>query len=186
MTDEILIQNAIQGQQQAYATLLGKYENYVFTLCLRLLKDREDAVEVTQDAFLKAFRQLHTFRGESKFSTWLYKVAYSTALNHLRKKRPEMLYIDDIAFPVSLLAPTTSLGIDIEKKEQKRLLLQAIEQLSPTDAAVITLFYLLEQSIDEICIAMELTETNAKTKLSRARQRLKIIIEEHYQELKEY
>lgn len=183
MTDEILIQRALQGHQQAYAAILGKYENYVFTLCLRIVKNREEAHEVTQDTFLKAFRSLHTFREEAKLSTWLYKIAYSTSLNHLRKKRPEILSLDDSEKPVMIAETSSNGSIEIEKKEYQALLQKAITQLSPDDAAVITLFYLLEQRVDDICKTMELTETNVKTKLFRARQRLKVIIEKDFCEL---
>lgn len=183
MTDEILIQRALQGHQQAYAAILGKYESYVFTLCLRIVKNREEAHEVTQDTFLKAFRSLSTFREEAKLSTWLYKIAYSTSLNHLRKKRPEILSLDDSEKPIMITETSSNGSIEMEKKEHQALLQKAIAQLSPDDAAVITLFYLLEQRIDDICKTMELTETNVKTKLFRARQRLKVIIEKDFCEL---
>ena len=87
--EEKLIQQAIEGRQTAFAMLVSRYERYVFTLALRMVKNREDAHEVSQDAFLRAFRYLADFRGDAKFSTWLYKIVYSTALNFLRKQNPD-------------------------------------------------------------------------------------------------
>jgi RNA polymerase sigma factor (sigma-70 family) len=181
--EKILLQQALAGEQHAYTKLVQQYEHLVFTLALRMVKHREEALEVSQDAFLKAFRYLGDFRGECKFSSWLYKIAYSVAINYLRKKRPYLLSLEDEKMTFSL---TSSERIDekVEQSDRKNSLETAIRQLSADDAAIITLFYIFEQKIDEICIAMELTETNAKTKLSRARQRLRTIIERDFPELK--
>ncbi len=182
MTDEILLQQALAGQQHAYTAIVAKYEHLLFTLALRMVKHREEALEVTQDTFLKAFRYLADFRGECKFSSWLYKIGYSVAINYLRKKRPHVFSINEDGANFALATSERS-DIKIEQNDQKIHLEAAIRQLSPDDAAIITLFYIFEQKIDEICVTMELSETNAKTKLSRARQRLKKIIEEGFSEL---
>ncbi len=175
--DDILIREALQGNQNAYTLIVKKYESLVFTLALRLVKNSDDAHEVAQDSFLKAFRFLADFRKESKFSTWLYKITYSTGLNYLRKKRPEILSLESDETHFSLPSQDeNAIGL-LEKKEQRLLIESAMQQLSPDDALILTLFYLMEQHLDEICETMELTNTNAKTKLSRARQRLKAVLE---------
>jgi RNA polymerase sigma-70 factor (ECF subfamily) len=175
--DEILVKKALEGDQQAFTHIVRKYERYVFTLAWRIVKNREDAHEVAQDAFLKAFRYLDTFRGACKFQTWLYKITYSAGLNFLRKKQLDIVSLDDEMHPIMLPERSETEDLTLEKQEQSEWIQAAIQQLSPDDATIITLFYLMEQKIGEICIAMEITETNAKTKLSRARQRLKIIME---------
>lgn len=178
LTDEVLIARAMQGQQQAYALLVERYEHYVFTLAVRMVKQREEAAEVAQDSFLRAFRYLPDFRGEARFSTWLYKIVHSVALNHLRKSNPEVHSLDDAAHPVRLPDALQPDGAQqLEQKERHAAIHQAIERLPADDAAIITLFYLYENSLDEICQIMELTMTNAKTKLFRARHRLKTILE---------
>lgn len=180
ITDETLIQQALAGRQAAFATLVTRYERYVFTLVYRLVKNREDAHEVAQDAFLRAFRYLADFRGEARFSTWLYKIAYSTALNFLRKQNPDILSLDDETKPVKLTdsnSPDASYALEVE--DRNAALQQAIAQLSSDDAAIITLFYLYEHTLEEICQITSLTMTNAKTKLCRARQRLKYIMEQN-------
>ncbi|HLP93697.1 MAG TPA: RNA polymerase sigma factor [Saprospiraceae bacterium] len=182
ISDEILIQQALSGQQSAYAALVNRYERYVFTLAHRLVKSREDAHEVAQDAFLRAFRYLADFRGDARFSTWLYKIVYSTALNFLRKQNPDILSLDDQNRPVALADPgTPDASYALELEDRNAALHLAIAQLSSDDAAIITLFYLYEHSLEEICQITNMTLTNAKTKLCRARQRLRNIMEQNPQ-----
>ncbi len=181
LSDESLIQQAIAGRQSAYAMLVKRYEQYVFTLALRFVKNREDAHEVAQDCFLRAFRYLPDFRGEAKFTTWLYKIVYSTSLNHLRKVNPDLVSLDDDSRPLRLPHDTTpDAAHTLERDDRNAALQRAISLLSPDDAGIITLFYLYEHSLDEICQMMDLSMTNAKTKLCRARQRLKIILDEKF------
>lgn len=181
LSDETLIQQALGGRQSAFSMLVKRYEQYVFTLCIRLVKNREEAHEVAQDCFLRAFRYLPDFRGDAKFTTWLYKIVYTTALNHLRKKSPEIYSLDDEAHPLKIEDawnpdPSTLL----ERRDRAHQVQKAIEFLSPDDAGIITLFYLYEHSLEEVCDIMSLSMSNAKTKLCRARQRLKVVLEEKF------
>ncbi len=181
LSDETLIQQAQAGRQSAFAMLVKRYEQYAFTLALRFVKNREDAHEIAQDSFLRAFRYLPDFRGEAKFSTWLYKIVYSTSLNFLRKQNPDIQSLDDENRPVRLKdegVPDAS--VHLERHDRNAALQKAIGQLLPDDAGIITLFYLYEHSLEEICTIMDLTMTNAKTKLCRARQRLKTVLEDKF------
>ncbi len=178
LSDEILIQQAQAGRQSAFAMLVKRYEQYVFTLALRFVKNREDADEVAQDCFLRAFRYLPEFRGEAKFTTWLYRIVYSTSMNFLRKQNPDIQSLDDEERPIRLKdegMPDAS--VSMEREDRNVALQHAISLLSADDAGIITLFYMYEHSLEEICDIMGLTMTNAKTKLCRARQRLKTIVE---------
>ncbi len=186
IVDDIIIQKALRGEQEGFALIVKKYEQMVFTLALRVVKSREDAHEVAQDAFLKAFRYLPNFRGECKFSTWLYRIVYSTSLNHIRTKKLDILPIQDDEKNTHLLGFATEDGLfQLEKEEQKKQIQDAIAELPPDYATIITLFYLFEQKISEICITMDMNESNAKTKLSRARLRLREIVERKYVDLNE-
>jgi len=181
IADETLIQQALAGSQAAFATLVNRYERYVFTLAFRLVKNREDAHEVSQDAFLRAFRYLPDFRGEAKFSTWLYKITYTTSLNFLRKNKLSTQSLDDENRPLKIAdegLPDASHAM--EQNDRNTALQQAISQLSSDDAAIVTLFYLYEHTLDEICQITDLTMTNAKTKLCRARQRLRTIVDRKF------
>ena len=88
MHEEELIAAARQGDQQAYARLMRSYKHMVYTVCMRVLRNREEAEEATQDSFVKAFRNLGAYQGGARFSTWLYSIAYRTALSALRTRRP--------------------------------------------------------------------------------------------------
>ena len=181
LSDEILIQQALTGRQSAFAMLVKRYEKYVFTLALRFVKNREDANEVAQDCFLRMFRYMADFRGECKFTTWLYKIVYSTALNHLRKQNPDILSLDDAERPIRIKDESApDITATLERNDRNAALQRAIELLAPDDSMIITLFYLYEQSLDEICQVMDLSMTNAKTKLHRARQRLKTVLDERF------
>src|SRR3712207_2415735 len=94
-TDIEIISRVLKGDQQAYAVLVERYKNYVFTIVLRYVKSREDAEEVAQDVFVKAYRALADFKGTAKFSTWLYTVTTTTCLTFLRKNRPEVQSLDN-------------------------------------------------------------------------------------------
>ena len=178
LSDQQIIEQAINGEQSAYQALVQRYQDLVFTLVLKIVKKREEAEEVAQDCFLRAFRYLPTYRGDAAFSTWIYRIAYTTALNHVRKKQLRTVSMDDDeTSPIQVPSEALNAQEALEQNENYSILHRAIEELSATDAAIITLFYLQEQSLDEICKTMDLTMSNAKTKLCRARQRLKPILE---------
>ena len=92
--DIALIQIILQGQQPAYGVIVKRYESYVFTLVMRFVNNRELAEELAQDVFVKAYRYLADFKGNSKFSTWLYTIVNTTCLSHLRKKKDETVFLD--------------------------------------------------------------------------------------------
>src|ERR1700759_1252992 len=95
LSDTELIEQTLAGNQAAYADLVKRHQRFVFTLAIRFCKSREDAEEVAQDCFIKAYRSLASFQGQAKFSTWLYSIVYTTAMTFLRKKRIDTDSIDD-------------------------------------------------------------------------------------------
>src|ERR1700753_2173349 len=95
LSDIELIVQTLSGNQSAYADLVKRHQRYVFTLAMRFAKNREDAEEIAQDCFIKAYRSLDSFKQESKFSTWLYTIVYTTAMTTLRKKKLDTSSIDD-------------------------------------------------------------------------------------------
>jgi RNA polymerase sigma factor (sigma-70 family) len=169
-----LIKQTLAGNQSGYADLVKRHQRFVFTLALRFTKNREDAEEVAQDCFIKAYRSLASFKQESKFSTWLYSIVYTTAMTSLRKKRLDTSSIDDEATYIQI--ENVSSGFDsndVENKSRSFYLTQAIEQLTADDATIITLFYKGEQSLEEIAQTLGIEANSVKVKLFRARQRLK-------------
>jgi RNA polymerase sigma factor (sigma-70 family) len=174
LSDTELIEQTLAGDQSAYADLVKRHQRFVFTLALRFAKNREDAEEIAQDCFIKAYRSLESFQRQSKFSTWLYSIVYTTAMTTLRKKRIATNSIDDGDTFVQIEhKPGSYDENNVENKSRSFYLNQAIEQLLPDDATIITLFYKGEQSLEEIGQMMGIEANTVKVKLFRARQRLK-------------
>jgi RNA polymerase sigma factor (sigma-70 family) len=188
LSDIELIEQTLAGNQFAYADLVKRHQRFVFTLALRFSKNREDAEEIAQDCFIKAYRSLSAFQKQSKFSTWLYTIVYTTSMTFLRKKRVDTDSIDDENTYLQLENQSGGMKNNMaEIKSRSYHLQQAIGQLSPDDAAIITLFYMGEQSLDEIGQTLGIEPNTVKVKLFRARQRLKEKLEYNLKnEVKEF
>ena len=173
LSDIDLINLTLAGDQSAYTELIRRHQRFVFTLAMRFAKSREDAEEIAQDCFVKAYRSLSSFQQQSKFSTWLYSIVYTTAMSTLRKKRVETASIDDEEHSLQIESIGGYEPNSVENKSRSFYLNRAIAQLLPDDAAIITLFYKGEQSLEEIGQALNMEPNTVKVKLFRARQRLK-------------
>ena len=181
--DNEVISRVLLGERNAYAELVTRYQNYVFTLILRMIKSREDAEEVAQDVFVKAYRSLADFRGESKFSTWLYTITNTTCITFLRKKKLDVHSLDnEKIFEVAENKDSGFKANVIEQKSRVNMVTRAIAMLSADDAEIITLFYKAEQSLEEIARILGLEINTAKVRLHRARGRLKEKMEKHFTE----
>ena len=181
LNDNELISRVLKGDQQAYAGLVTRYQNYVFTLSLRFTKNREDAEEVSQDIFVKAYRSLADFRGASKFSTWLYTIVNTTCITFLRKKRMEVHSLDnEKIFEVADSVDSGMRANQVEQKSRVAMVNNAIDMLSPDDAEVLTLFYKGEQTLEEIARILGIEANTVKVRLHRARARLKEKMETHF------
>ena len=181
--DNEIISRVLKGEQNAYAELVNRYQAYVFTLVLRMIKSREDAEEVAQDVFIKAYRSLADFRGESKFSTWLYTIANTTSITFLRKKKLDMHSLDnEKVFEVADSKDSGFRANLVEQKSRVNMVNQAIALLNPDDAEIITLFYKAEQNLEEIARILRLETNTAKVRLHRARTRLKDKMEKNFSE----
>jgi len=183
LSDTEIISRVLQGEQNAYAELVNRYQGYVFTLILRMIKSREDTEEVAQDVFIKAYRSLADFRGESKFSTWLYTIANTTSITFLRKKKLEVHSLDnEKVFEVADSKDSGFRANIVEQKSRVKMVNEAISMLSPDDAEIITLFYKAEQNLEEISYILRLEPNTVKVRLHRARTRLRDKMEKHFSE----
>ncbi len=183
LNDNELISRVLNGDQQAYAGLVSRYQTYVFTLALRVVKSREDAEEVAQDSFIKAYKYLADFKGASKFSTWLYTIVNNTAISFLRKKKVEIHSLDNEKVFEVADSKESGMGANmIEQKSKMAMVNQAISMLNPDDAQIITLFYKAEQSLDETAQILGIEINAAKVRLYRARTRLKEKMETYFAE----
>ena len=181
LTDKEVISRILLGEQALFALLVERYQNYVFTLVLRFTDSREDAEEISQDIFVKSYRSLADFRGESKFSTWLYTIVRTSCITFLRKKKLDITSIDNERTFLQLENQESGFNANtIEQKSRHAMVNEAIRLLGPDDAQVITLFYQGEQSLEEIGRIMKLDPNTVKVKLHRARHRLKDKMEKYF------
>jgi len=186
-TDTEIIERTLAGDTQVFSELVKRYQNFVFTITLRYTPNREDAEEIAQDAFIKAYKSLGSFRGESKFSTWLFTITTTSCLSFLRKKKPDIRSLDNEK--VMAVVENTDSGFSanqMETKSRVTMVNEAIQLLSPDDANILTLFYKGEQSLEEISVVMGIEANAVKVRLHRARARLKEKMQTHYkQELRD-
>ena len=176
INDQHYINLILNGDSSAFAVLVNRYKDLVYTLSLRMLKNREEAEEVAQDTFIKVYKSLSRFKGDSKFSTWIYKVAYNTCLDRIKKNKK---YVNDVAideFTAHEVKTIDNALSKLETEEHNQAIKKCITQLPSDDAFILTLYYFEEQSLDEISQVVGLTPNNVKVKLFRSRKKLATII----------
>lgn len=177
-TDTYYIQRVLSGDTACFACLLDKYSTQVHSLIFRVVRNREDAEELAQDVFVKVFRSLQAFKGDCSFSTWIYRIAYNTAISHTRKTRYEFLAIeDDQLSNVSEDEVAATLGL-VQNNEQVERLEKALDAIPADERALVLLFYMEEKSVDEVATITGLTSSNVKTKLHRTRKKLFVLLKE--------
>ena len=177
--EDKVIEAVCLGNTQAYHLLVDGYKDMVYTLCVRMVKNSMHAEELAQDAFLKAYQHIGSYRRESKFSTWLYRIAFNTCLSALRKNKIAEVDIDEHHFTSEAnLGPKT-----LEESDDGNLLKMAMDQLKKEEQVIIQLFFLEELSIKEIAEITSISESNIKVKLHRSKKKLKEIIEKRFPEL---
>ncbi|HEV3413284.1 MAG TPA: sigma-70 family RNA polymerase sigma factor [Puia sp.] len=181
LTDTEIIKRVLGGEQALFSQLVQRYQQYVFTLVFRFTDNREDAEEISQDVFVKAYRSLADFRGEAKFSTWLYTIVRTSCITFLRKKRLVTSSLDNERTFLQVESKESGFTANaIEQKSKHAMVNAAIRLLSPDDTQILTLFYKGEQTLEEIGRIMGLDPNTVKVKLHRARNRLKEKMEKHF------
>ncbi len=174
MNDAELVQQVLNGNNNAFRFLVSKHERLVLHVVGRIIQRQEDVEDVCQEVFIKVFRKLKRFRGESRLSTWIAAIAYNTSISHLRKeaRKLENSYDDQPALILKEEDKTLSQKL-VEREEVKKYLLQVIELLPVHYRTVLTLFHLEEFSYKEIEQITGMPEGTIKSYLSRARNMLK-------------
>ena len=173
--DIYYIEMVKSGQTSFFSYIVDRYRNVVFSIALKVLKNREDAEEMAQESFIKAYKSLHTFKGNAKFSTWLYRITYNTCISELRKRKmyftsTEEVQISDEAQEMDLEG--------IPEENRAKVIKEAMSRLPEDEYMLVLLFYFEDKSIEEISKITGHTESNAKVKLFRARKKLYIILNE--------
>ena len=177
--DQLYIDKVINGDTNAFAYLVDAYKDMVFSLAFKMTKNREEAEEVSQDTFIKAFKNLNKFKGDSKFSTWLYRIGYHACLDAIKKNKNHnnSLEINEITFNKIQSVDTILQGI--ERKERAKVINDCLLKLPEEERSLIWMFYFDELSLKEIIEVTQIPEANLKVKLHRARKKLLAIVKEN-------
>jgi RNA polymerase sigma factor (sigma-70 family) len=168
----IYIDQVLQGNVNAFTHIVDRHKDRAFNLAFRICCSREEAEEITQDSFLKAYRALGSFKRKSSFSTWLYRIVYNTAVSYVRIKKKEILSLEDFPADATDFIGTGTSDEEADAEYRRSLINFAFQKISDEERSLITLHYYEEMSTDEISEVTGISKSNVKVKLFRARQRM--------------
>jgi RNA polymerase sigma-70 factor (ECF subfamily) len=187
LTDQEVVAHAREGRESAFRELIGRYERPVFSLIYRLVRDREKSEDLAQETFIKVLNAINRYDPAYKFSSWIFKIAHNTALDHLRKKEPETLSLDGSPHAETqseIEASTVSVASDTQNPEQytehrelSGVLEQAISRLRPEYRTAIVLCHMEGRPYEEIAEIMDVPLGTVKTYIHRARHELRRSLE---------
>ena len=171
-TDEYYIREILKGDSGSFSQLVEKYSHLAFSLSMKLLNQREDAEEASQDAFIKAYNSLSLFQNGSTFKTWFFRIVYNTAVSRLRTRKSREVNIDEVKIADSEIVSTENAVEQLNSGDRQKYLNIGLERLDPEERALLQLYYYDDFSMDEISAITGLTVSNAKVKIHRSRKRL--------------
>ena len=174
--DQILINQIVEGDTNSFTILVDRYKDLVFTLALRMLKNREEAEEVAQDTFIKTYKSLEKFKGDAKFSTWIYRVAYNSCLDRIKKNKKHLNNVEINEFTEHQVVTIDNALDNMETKERKEAMQRCINTLPSEESFLLTLYYFDDLSLDEISKIVGITANSIKVKLFRSRKKLATIL----------
>ena len=167
-TDQELVARILAGEQDAFTVLVTRYKDYMYTIAIRIAGNEEDAADVAQETFVRAYKALGRFRGDSKFSSWLYRIAVNRSLTHLKRRKRRGVPVDIEAGP-----HIEAGGVERERqstpeelvlgKELRQRVRDAVDELPAQYRAVVTLFYLEEKSYKEVSATLGIPMGTLKT-----------------------
>lgn len=179
LTDGELVVYALQGRQEAFRELVVRFERPIYSLVARMVQDPAAAEDLAQEVFIKAFRRLDTYDPQRKFSSWLFKIAHNTTIDHLRRHVPETVPLeaekdDDRGGLAAVLSDGSSEdpSAAAERRDMARSLERAIARLRPEYRESVVMFYVEGASYQDICEVTGLPLGTVKTNLHRARKEL--------------
>jgi len=170
--DQVYLDKIKSGENSSYSFLVDRYKDMVYAIALKILNNPEDAGDATQECFIKAFRQIHQFKGKSKFSTWLYTIIYRIAVSKLKENRVATVTISEDHHENHLTSELDNQSEQLQAKQTQYFVRQAIEKLPNMEALLVTLHYINDLSIREVGEITSLSTANIKVKLFRARKKL--------------
>jgi len=170
--EQQFIREILEGNPSGFSYFVTTYKHMAYTIAYRILRNREDAEEIVQDSFIKAFNALRTFRKESKFSTWFFRIVVNTALTHRRNVLHEEQNSKEYEDTSEQIDSLENAHKNLARTDREKYIRLALDHLGPEDGLLLTLFYLNENTLEEI---NEITGTkvpNLKMKLLRARKKM--------------
>ncbi len=175
-TEREYIRRILDGETRLFSCFLSEYGDQVYRLIRTITSSPEESEELTQDVFVKAYSKLSTFSGKSRFSTWLYRIAYNTAISRTRKKKPERFTVDEKALE-RLSGEEVDRLLEGDDNEERLLKLEsAVAALAPDERLLLDLYYTEDRSVQELSGITGLSPSNVKIKLHRIRKKLYVMV----------
>src|SRR5690554_3116714 len=171
------IRQVLDGDVSKYGHVIDLYKDMAYSIAFRILNNNEDAEEAVQDSFLRAYNALSSFKAESKFSTWLYKIVVNTSINRSKGRRQVVndINIDDLSENL-LAADVEPVLKKLDQQDRINLINLAMDKLMMEDRLLLTLYYLNENSIAEIAEITSIPGENIKMKIHRARKKMFVVL----------
>lgn len=171
MDERLQINKVLKGDTSAFGYFVDTYQDMAITIAYRVCGNKQDAEDIVQNAFVKAFHNLHTFRSDSKFSTWFYRIVYNTAVTETRTSAYNTEFVDYKATEINeAYSEFDTMGM-VEEKERHEIVNAVMDKMPRDESVMLTLYYLEDNSVKDIVLITGLTESNVKVKLHRARKR---------------
>ena len=177
--DQLYIAKVINGDTNSFAYLVDSYKDMVYSLAYKMTKNKEESEEVSQDTFIKAYKNLNKFKGESKFSTCLYRIEYHTSLDQIKNNKNNNTTFEIHEVTLNQIQSADDILQGIERKERAKIMDECLLRLPEEERSILWMFYYDALSLKEIVEVTSLSEANVKVKLHRARKRLLTIVEEN-------
>jgi RNA polymerase sigma factor (sigma-70 family) len=175
--DRYYIEQILAGNNNSFSFIVERHKNQAYNLAFRISGNHEEAEELAQDSFLKAYRSLKTFKMKSSFATWLYRIVYNTSISHVRIKKKGVLSLEDFPADATDFIGTNTSEEEAEQEYRNSLVNFAMQKISEEERGLISLYYYEEMTTDEISEVTGMSKSNVKVKLFRARQKMLEIID---------
>ena len=177
-----------QGDELAFKKLVDQWQDMIYNTTLAMVHNEDDADDITQDVFIQVYQSVSSFKGDAKFSTWLYRIVISKVLDHIKKKKRKKRFAfvqslfgtasEEVLHPVDFNHP----GVVAENKERAAELFKALEQLPDSQRIAFTLHKLEAQKYQDVAAIMDLSLTAVESLIARAKGNLRKILKQYYEE----
>jgi RNA polymerase sigma factor (sigma-70 family) len=175
--DIYYIKQILAGNSNSFSYIVDRHKDKAYNLAFRICGNREEAEELAQDSFLKAFKSVKSFQMKSSFATWLYRIVYNTSISHVRIKKKGILSLEDFPADATDFIGSDTTEQEAENEYKSSLVNFALQKINEEERGLVSLYYYEEMSTDEISDVTGISKSNIKVKLFRARKKMLEIIE---------